>query len=111
MFDTYLTKNSKILLIRPKKEKFDEILVVITKHHSYEFRLKSNPRKLTALYQILDGKGDKFFTLKLQTKQFRVLEGRTMIKIMRTSGGYLEINDIKSSKKDYLVSQKCILEG
>lgn len=97
-FDSYLTKNGKILLIRPKKKQFDEFLVVITKNHSYEFRLKSTPGKRTALYQILDGRGDKFLTLKYNGLKYRILEGLTTLKIIRQRGEYLTINGIKTTK-------------
>ena len=98
-FDSYLTKDKKILLIRPKKERFDEFLVVITKGHSYEFRIKSAPKKLTALYQIFNGTRDKFYTLKQSTKKYRLLEGRTAYKIERIAGDYLTINGQKVNRK------------
>ena len=98
-FDSYLTKDKKILLIRPKKKDFDEFLVVITKGHSYEFRLKSTPRKYTALYQILSGKKEKFYTLKKVTKKYRLSEGMRSLKIERIHGKNLFINDRKAIKK------------
>ena len=95
-FDTYLSKNNKILLIRPKKNNFNEILVVITKDHSYEFKLKSNAEKLTALYQIKHAKRDKFFSLKMNKDRFQILEGRNTLKILRVRTNYLVINGVKN---------------
>ena len=98
-FDSYLTKNKKILLIRPKKEIFDEFLVVITRNHSYEFRAKSTPKILTALYRIHDGKAEKFYRPKYERDGYRVLTGRRSVKIVRTKGGSLTVNGATTSKR------------
>ena len=98
-FDSYLTKNKKILLIRPLKDKFNEFLVVITKERSYEFLLKSRDEKLTALYQITDGKREKFYTLKKSTKSYKISEGRTSIKIERVGNRPLTVNGKNQGRK------------
>ena len=98
-FDNYLTKNKKILLLHPKKEKFDEFLVVITQKHSYEFRIKSTPKKFSALYQILNATRDKLYTLKKRTQKYKLLEGLRFLKIERTKGDFLIINGQKSTQR------------
>ena len=98
-FESYLTKSKKILLIRPKKKEFDEFLVVITKDHSYEFRIKSTSEKFTALYQILNGHRDKFYTLKESTVKYKLYKGRTSLKIKRIEGSHISINGRKTTQK------------
>ena len=95
-FDSYLTRDKKILLIRPKTQSFDAFLVVITKGHSrsYEFRLQSTPAKRTALYQIFPGKRERFYRHRHQGKGFRLLEGERSFKIERTKDAPLLINGV-----------------
>ena len=94
-FQSYLTKNKKILLIYPEKKSFDDFLVVITKNQSYQFRLKNSSQKITALYHIIDGQKDKLYQVKNTTTTHKVLKGKRSIKISRTKGDYLIINDQK----------------
>ena len=108
-FDTYLSKNSKVLLIKSKKDQFDEILVVITKNHSYEFRLKSYEEKITALYQIKHAQTEKFLTRKVDAKSFQVLEGRNILKITRKGNGHLVINGLKVFKKSTYYPKRAYL--
>ena len=98
-FESYLTKNKKILLIRPKKQKFDEFLVVITKERSYQFQVKSTNQKITAFYHIHAGKREKFYTLKKATDSYKVFEGRRSFKIERIKGAYLVINGQRITQK------------
>ena len=98
-FDSYLSKNKKILLIRPKKEAFDAFLVVITKNKSYEFRLKDASKILTALYQIHDGGPEKFYRFKNNGEGYKILEGEKSLKIIRTTKAKLVVNGRKVDKQ------------
>ncbi|MCY4643190.1 MAG: hypothetical protein OXB88_01085 [Bacteriovoracales bacterium] len=108
-FESYLSKNKKILMIRPKKNDFDEFLVVIDKNHSYQFRLKSTPKKITALYRLRKGNVEKFYTLKSETKHYRVLEGRNSLKVKNLRKKGLLINGKRVSKRVFYYPKNAYL--
>ena len=100
-FDSYLSKDKKILLLNPKKEHFDEFLVVITKGKSYQFQVRNTAHKRTGFYKILMGKKDKFYSLKKKTNSYKVFEGPQSIKIERLKAPHLMINGRKVSEKSF----------
>ncbi|MCY4644383.1 MAG: hypothetical protein OXB88_07170 [Bacteriovoracales bacterium] len=108
-FESYLSKNKKILMVRPKKKEFDEFLVVIDKNHSYQFRLKSTPKKITALYRLRKGNVEKFYTLKFKTDRYRVLEGKNSLKVERGKRAHLRINGVNVSEKIFYYPKNAYL--
>lgn len=91
-FETYKTKDKKILLIKPKLKEFDTFLVVITKNTCYQFHITSTSERKSVLYQIKDGKIDLIYKEKKRTPKYKVLEGEHSIKIVNLTKSPLLIN-------------------
>ena len=98
--ESYLSKNKKVLLVHPKKKEFDDFLVVITKGKSYQLRLKSSPQKGNALYKIKDAEKEKLYHLKIKTSRYKILESKSLLKIVRLKGTYLQINGQRMAQKN-----------
>ena len=96
---SYLSKNKKILLIHPARKDFDEFLVAITKKGTYQLRFKSTKEKGNALYKIREGFKERLYRLKITTSRYKVLEGRTSLKIIRLKGEYLSLNGQKYTRR------------
>lgn len=104
-FNSYLSKDKKILVLTPKK-KFDPTpLVVITSESTFQFLLKeSDTSNLNSLYLIYKGNEDKKYVLIKETPTFRLLEGVSSL-LLESKVPNLEINFQPSIKRRTILSK------
>lgn len=94
-FDLHRANNQKILVIRPLKEFNETDMIVITKNHHYQFKIKSPAQgeKSHSFIYLHEGEINRSFIKKLETENYRILEGDTSILVQNKKKGPLVVNE------------------
>ena len=105
-FDLHRANNQKILVVRPLKSFGETDMIVLTKDHHFQFKLKEVPQsgdqsKTHSLVNIYEGEINKSYIKKLETDTFRVLEGESSVWIINKTSKNLEVNGTELERDGY----------
>jgi type IV secretory pathway VirB9-like protein len=95
-FSLHRANNQKILVVQPLKDFFETDMIVITKDHHYQFKLKkptSEDEKAHSFVYLHQGGINKSYILKFENEVVRILEGDTSTLIQNKTKKSLLVND------------------
>ncbi len=112
-FDLHRANNQKILVIRPLKEFTETDMIVITKNHHYQFKLKGplTGDKTHSFIYLHEGEINRSFVKKVETDSYKVLEGETSILIQNKKKEPLMVNEKLLDREGYFSKGSPILIG
>jgi hypothetical protein len=99
----YQSRDKKILVLKPTKEKIDSNVVVITKNNTYTFNLHSSHEKSPILYEVLYGAKSASYRVEKSNDDYEILSGEK-INILRIKNNtkYKTVNDMPVKTEQYL---------
>ncbi len=95
------SNNQKILVIQPLKEVSDTNMVVITKDQHFQFKINTATKRHHTFVYVYPGMINKTFIKKLETSDFRILEGDSSILVQNKRDGVLKVNDRTVDRDEY----------
>lgn len=101
-FFKYQSKDKKILVLKPTKDKTDSNVVVITKNGTYTFNFKTTGEKTPILYEILTGTKSNHYTVIKSTEDYELLEGEKINLLRLKSSKYKKVNDFVAKSEQFL---------
>lgn len=113
-FDLHRARNQKIVVMRPLKPFIETDMIVITKDHHYQFKLKEvNPnleaQKSHSFINIYEGTINRSFEKKLETDSFKVFEGETSSWVINKSKTPINVNGVEVIRDGYFSKGSPIL--
>jgi type IV secretory pathway VirB9-like protein len=104
-FDLHRANNQKILVVRPMKNFGETDMIVITKVHHYQFKLKevlpNNPEQTHSLVNVYEGETNKSFNKKIETDLFKFYEGETSTWIVNKTKIPISVNGTLVERDGY----------
>lgn len=99
-FSVHRSNNQKILVIRPLKENFETDMIIITKDHHYQFKIKEpkSLEKTHTLVYVHEGVINRSYVLKYESEKVRILEGETSTLIQNKSKKGISVNETEILK-------------
>ena len=93
--------NQKIVVLRPLKENFENDMIVITKDHHYQFKLKSgnSETKTHSFVYVHNGEVNKSYVKKLENEKIKILEGDSSILLINKSNKPILVMKFKLKEK------------
>lgn len=95
------SNNQKILVVQPLKEIDDTNMVVITKDQHFQFKVKTVEKGHHPFIYIYSGSINRTFVKKLETPDFRVLEGDSSTLVQNKRDLPLRVNDTELEREEY----------
>ncbi len=95
------SNNQKILVIQPLKEIAETNMVVITKEQHFQFKVRPVEKGHHTFVYVYPGAINKTFVKKLETSDFRILEGDSSILVQSKRDGPLTVNDYEVKREDH----------
>lgn len=95
------SNNQKILVIQPLKEVSETNMVVITKEQHYQFKVKTVENGHHSFVYVYPGSINKTFVNKLETQDFRILEGDSSTLVQNKRDGPIKVNGRELEREDY----------
>jgi hypothetical protein len=95
------SNNQKILVIQPLKEIAETNMVVITKEQHFQFKLSTSDKYHHTFVYVYPGAINKTFVKKLETPDFRILEGDSSTLVQNKRDGPLRVNDKELEREDH----------
>ncbi len=113
-FDLHRANNQKIVVVRPLKPFGETDMIVITKDHHYQFKLKEvlgnqDSIQTHSFVNIYEGAVNKSFDKKVETDTFKVFEGETSSWIVNKSKNSINVNGEEVSRDGYFSKGSPIL--
>lgn len=113
-FDLHRANNQKILVIRPLKSFGETDMVVITKDHHYQFKLKEvffaqSSDQSHSFVNIYEGVIDRSFNKKIETDTYKIFEGETSSWIVNKSKNPMNVNGVEIIRGGYFSKGSPIL--
>lgn len=105
-FDLHRARNQKIVVMRPLKPFIETDMIVITKDHHYQFKLKEVNASLEggkshSFVNIYEGAINRSFEKKLESDLFKVYEGETSSWIINKSKTPINVNGVEVIRDGY----------
>ena len=94
-FSLHRANNQKIIVIRPLKENFETDMIVLTRDHHYQFKIKEpklNDKTHSFIY-VHEGTPNRSYVLKFENENIKILEGETSTLIQNKTKKPLMVND------------------
>jgi hypothetical protein len=112
-FDLHRANNKKILVVRPLKEFNETDMIVITKDHHYQFKIKSPlaGEKTHSFIYLHEGEINRSFVKRVETENYKVLEGDTSTLIQNKKKEPLTVNEQVVDREGYFSKGSPILIG
>ncbi|MGZ3789420.1 MAG: hypothetical protein ACXVLQ_12905 [Bacteriovorax sp.] len=113
-FDLHRANNQKIVVIRPLKPFGETDMIVITKDHHYQFKLKEVQAgqgidKSHSFINIYDGEINRSFEKKIETDTYKVFEGASSTWIVNKSKNPINVNGVEVIRDGYFSKGSPIL--
>jgi type IV secretory pathway VirB9-like protein len=102
-FFKYLSKDKKVLVVKPLIKSFDVPMVILTSVKSYQFRLKSSTFYGSSLYKVKEAELDRAFYTKHNDSEKKILVGKTTVKIKWKLNKPLNVNFRKINKNLFIL--------
>lgn len=100
-FSLHRSNNHKILIIQPLKEVTETNMVVVTRNQHFQFKLKPSTENNHQFVYLYQGEINKTFINKMETDEFRILEGDSSILIQNKQQNPLVVNEAEVIKEDH----------
>ncbi|HXH74374.1 MAG TPA: TrbG/VirB9 family P-type conjugative transfer protein [Bacteriovoracaceae bacterium] len=100
-FSLNRSNNQKILVIQPLKEITETNMVIITKDQHFQFKLKTVDKGHHAFVYVYPGAINKTFVKKVETEDFRLLEGDSSVLVRNRKAGPIKVNDVLVERDEY----------
>ncbi len=105
-FDLHRARNQKIVVMRPLKPFIETDMIVITKDHHYQFKLKEvnasiEAQKSHSFINIYDGEINRSFEKKLESDSFKVFEGETSSWVINKLKTPINVNGVEVIRDGY----------
>lgn len=100
-FSIHRSNNQKILVIQPLKDVSETTMIVITKDHHYQFKIKTVEKEHHSYVYIFDGSVNKTYLKKVDNKDYRILEGDSSVLVQNKGTTPLDVNETKVAREDY----------
>ncbi len=112
-FDLHRANNQKILVIRPLKSFGETDMIVITKDHHYQFKLKEISSNQSSdshsFVNIFEGAIDRSFNKKIETDAYKIFEGETSSWIINKTKNSINVNGVEIIREGYFSKGSPIL--
>lgn len=95
-FSLHRANNQKILVVQPLKDFLETDMIVITKEHHYQFKVRmpeSKNESTHAFVYIHDGGINRSYVLKFENTELRILEGDTSTLIQNKTNKPILVNE------------------
>lgn len=95
-FALHRANNQKILVVQPLKEFTETDMIVITKDHHYQFKVKkpaTDNEKTHSFVYLHDGGINRSYVLKFENETVRILEGDTSSLVQNKTKKNVLVND------------------
>ena len=92
-FSLHRSNNQKILIVQPLKEVGETNMVVVTSKGHFQFKLKTVPEDNHQFVYVYHGEMNKTFIKKLETGEFRILEGDSSTLVQNKLDSPLIVNE------------------
>lgn len=105
-FDMHRANNQKIVVIRPLKPFGETDMIVITKDHHYQFKLKEILASQAAnqshsFINIYEGAVNRSFDKKIETDAYKIFEGETSAWVVNKSKTPINVNGAEVIRDGY----------
>ena len=100
-FSLHRSNNHKILIIQPLKEVTETNMVVVTRNQHFQFKLKPSTENNHQFVYLYRGEINKTFIKKMETDEFKILEGDSSILIQNKQQNPLVVNEAEVIKEDH----------
>ncbi len=94
------SNNKMMLVVQPLKELMSTNMIVITKNNHFQFRIQTSDRPHNIVY-VYPGKVNTTFLKRLETADFRILEGDSSVLVLNRSDSALKVNDQLIEREQY----------
>ena len=113
-FDLHRANNQKIVVIRPLKPFGETDMIVITKDHHYQFKLKEvlagpKPELSHSFINIYEGVINRSFDKKIENDSYKILEGETSSWVVNKSKNPIMVNGEEVVRDGYFSKGSPIL--
>lgn len=113
-FDLHRANNKKIVVVRPLKPFGETDMIVITKDHHYQFKLKEvlasqRADQSHSFINIYEGAINRSFDKKIETDTYKILEGETSSWIVNKSKNPINVNGEEIVRDGYFSKGSPIL--
>lgn len=113
-FDLHRANNQKILVIRPLKPFEETDMIVITKDHHYQFKIKEIrpgliPDQSHSLINIYEGEINRSFDKKIETDVYKIYEGTSSSWIVNKSKKPINVNGVEVIREGHFSKGSPIL--
>jgi hypothetical protein len=98
--EVHRSKNKKILVLQAKRE-LEAQMVVLTKNQNFQFKIKSLQSNYHPLVHIHAGAINKTYVNKLETSDFKILEGDSSILFQNKKEEPILVNDVLVKREEY----------
>ncbi len=101
--DFYLhrSNNHKILIVQPLKEVGETNMVVVTRNQHFQFKIRPVAENNHQFVYVYRGEVNKTFVKKLETEEFRILEGDSSILIQNKLEAPLVVKESQVIKEGH----------
>lgn len=100
-FSLHRSNNHKILIIQPLKEVAETNMVVVTTDQHYQFKIQTVAETGHHFIYVYQGAINKTFSKKLETTDFRILEGDSSSLIQNKLDFPIEVNGVQVIREGY----------
>lgn len=100
-FSLHRANNQKIIVLRPLKENFETDMIVITKDHHYQFKIKEpkpNEKSHSFIY-VHNGEANRSYVHKYESEQVKILEGESSTLVQNKTKNSIVINDTQIDRE------------
>lgn len=95
------SNNQKILVIQPRKDIGETSMVVITKDQHFQFKVKTVDKGHHAFVYVYPGMVNKTFIKKMDTSDYRILEGDSSILVQNKRDVSLRVNGKQVKREEH----------
>jgi type IV secretory pathway VirB9-like protein len=100
-FNLNRSNNQKILVIQPLKDVPETNMVVITKDQHYQFKVITLEKQSHSFIYVYPGGINKTFIKKMETIDFRILEGDSSILVQNKKDAPMKVNERIIEREDH----------
>jgi len=94
------SNNKMMLVVQPLKELLSTNMIVITKNNHFQFRIQTSDKPHNIVY-VYPGKVNTTFLKRLETADFKILEGDSSVLVLNRSESALKVNDQLIDREQY----------
>ncbi len=95
------SNNKSMIVVQPLKEQLNTNMIVITKTNHFHFKIQTNGSKPHDIVYIYPGKVNTTFLKRLETEDFKILEGDSSVLLLNSSKSPMKVNDQIVEREQY----------